>query len=150
MQGDEGFYPGITNQAPLIVDYQARIVHAMYHVDTLPISGLPAGVTLPRPDLALNTGDNVYTNASDGNYSDVWFGDWNSAADNTDNGAPFIRSIPFYIVVGNHDIGGTGASANLLADNPADRSGAVRPRPFRRRARAAATPWHISTTSMTR
>jgi len=117
VQGDEGFYPGIPGQAPLIVDYQARIVHAMYHVDTLPISGLPAGVILPRPDLALNTGDNVYTTASDGNYSDVWFGDWNSAADNTDNGAPFIRSIPFYIVVGNHDIGGTGASANLLADN---------------------------------
>lgn len=118
VQGDEGFYPGIPNQAPLIVDYQARIIHAMYHVDTLPIAGLPAGVTLPRPDLALNTGDNVYTTAGDGNYADVWFRDWNSDADNNDSGAPFLRSIPYYIVVGNHDIGGSGASANLLADNP--------------------------------
>lgn len=118
VQGDEGFYPGIPNQAPLIVDYQARIIHAMYHVDTLPIAGLPAGVTLPRPDLALNTGDNVYTTAGDGNYYDVWFRDWNSDADNNDSGAPFLRSIPYYIVVGNHDIGGSGASANLLADNP--------------------------------
>jgi len=120
VQGDEGFYPGVANQAPLIVDYQARIIHAMYHVDTLSASGAISGlnVTLPHPDLALNTGDNVYTNASDGNYADVWFRDWNSDADNDNSGAPFIRSIPYYIVVGNHDIGGSGASANLLADNP--------------------------------
>ena len=130
VQGDEGFYPGIPNQAPLIVDYQARIVHAMYHVDTLPIAGLPASVTLPRPDLALNTGDNVYTTAGDGNYSDVWFGDWNSDADNADNGAPFLRSIPFYIVVGNHDIGGSGASANLLADTGATTPGQSGPGHF--------------------
>ena len=85
---------------------------------------------LPKPDLALNTGDNVYTTASDGNYRDVWFRDWNNDTDTNDNGAPFIRCIPFYIVVGNHDIGGTGASANLLADNPPTTPGIGGPGPF--------------------
>ena len=134
VQGDEGFYPGIPGQAPLIVDYQARIIHTMYHVADLSqagaIAGLPAGVTLPRPDLALNTGDNVYTTASDGNYRDVWFRDWNSDADTNDSGSPFIRAIPYYIVIGNHDIGGSGASANLLADNPPTTPGQGGPGPY--------------------
>jgi hypothetical protein len=115
--GDEGFYPFIPN-SPLIANYEARIIHTMFHVDQLQFPNQPGQPQLPKPDFALNTGDNVYTVGSDANYRDWWMGDWNSTLDTNDDGAPFIRYIPFYIVVGNHDCGSTGASANLLADNP--------------------------------
>ena len=42
---------------------------------------------------------------------------WNSDVDSNETGAPFIRHIPFYIVVGNHDIGSTGVNANLIGTN---------------------------------
>ena len=40
---------------------------------------------------------------------------WNSDADSVNKGAPFMRSIPYYIVAGNHDIGGAGDHVNMLA-----------------------------------
>ncbi|MBV9852153.1 MAG: metallophosphoesterase [Armatimonadetes bacterium] len=130
VQGDEGYYPNIPNTAD-IVDYMARIIHEMYHVDALTQNGgIPGVPALPRPNLALNTGDNVYISGTDGNYKDVWFRTWNSDADDNDDGAPFIRSLPLYIVVGNHDVGGTGASANLLADSGPTTPGLAGPGPF--------------------
>src|SRR5262249_43418916 len=56
--------------------------------------------------------------------------DWNSNAASNERGAPFIRSIPFYIVAGNHDVGSTGATANLLADSGATVPGSSGPGPF--------------------
>src|SRR5258708_29121100 len=105
VRGDEGFFrvvPGAN--PPLIADYEARIVHLMYNVQNLSVPGVPK---LPKPDLALNTGDNVYNTGAEGSYRNFWFPVWNSDVDSNEAGAPFIRSIPFYIVVGNHDIGST-------------------------------------------
>ena len=127
VQGDEGYYPGIPGQAPLTIDYEARIIHLMNNVQKIALPGQPA---LPAPDLALNTGDNVYTTGADNNYRDIWFPDWNNNVDSNETGAPFIRSTPLYIVVGNHDVGSTGATANLLADSGATVPGAFGPGPF--------------------
>jgi uncharacterized repeat protein (TIGR01451 family) len=115
VQGDEGFFPVIPNSNPArIADYEARIVHLMYNIQNLSIPGAPK---LPKPDLALNTGDNVYNNGAEGSYKDFWFPVWNSDVDSNQYGAPFIRSIPFYIVVGNHDIGSTGVNVNMLGSD---------------------------------
>jgi hypothetical protein len=119
VQGDEGFFPVEPNSSPLrIADFEARITHLMYNVHHLEVPGVPQ---LPKPDLALNTGDNVYNNGAEGSYRDYWFPVWNSDVDSNETGAPFIRSIPFYIVVGNHDMGATGVNANMLGSDTAGR-----------------------------
>jgi hypothetical protein len=119
VQGDEGFFPVEPNSSPLrIADFEARITHLMYNVHHLEVPGVPH---LPKPDLALNTGDNVYNNGAEGSYRDYWFPVWNSDVDSNETGAPFIRSIPFYIVVGNHDMGATGVNANMLGGDGAGR-----------------------------
>jgi hypothetical protein len=122
VQGDEGFFPAETNSnPPRLADFEARIIHLMYNVHHLEVPGVPH---LPKPDLALNTGDNVYNNGAEGSYRDFWFPVWNSDVDSNETGAPFIRSIPFYIVLGNHDMGATGVNANMLGgDNAARFSG---------------------------
>ena len=128
VQGDEGYYPGIPGSSSVeVVNYEARIVHTMYDVDQLFLPGQPR---LPRPEFALNTGDNVYIDGSDSNYRDVWFPTWNSNIDSNELGAPFIRSIPLYIVAGNHDVGSTGVTANLLAADPPTVPGTSGPGPF--------------------
>jgi hypothetical protein len=119
VQGDEGFFPVEPNSNPLrFADFEARITHLMYNVHHLEVPGVPH---LPKPDLALNTGDNVYNNGAEGSYRDYWFPVWNSDVDSNEAGAPFIRSIPFYIVVGNHDMGATGVNANMLGSDVAGR-----------------------------
>jgi uncharacterized repeat protein (TIGR01451 family) len=119
VQGDEGFFPVETNSNPLrFADFEARITHLMYNVHHLEVPGVPH---LPKPDLAVNTGDNVYNNGAEGSYRDFWFPVWNSDVDSNETGAPFIRSIPFYIVVGNHDIGATGVNVNMLGGDGAGR-----------------------------
>jgi uncharacterized repeat protein (TIGR01451 family) len=124
VQGDEGFFPVEPNSnPPRLADFEARIIHLMYNVQNLNVPGVP---NLPKPDLALNTGDNVYNNGAEGSYRDYWFPVWNSDVDSNETGAPFIRSIPYYIVVGNHDIGFTGVSVNMLGSDKAGRfSGAT-------------------------
>ena len=115
--GDEGFFQAVPNSNPsLRVNYESRIVHEMYDVHKLSIPGAPQ---LPSPDLALNTGDNVYFNGAEGSYRDFWMPVWNNNVSSNETGAPFIRHIPYYIVIGNHDIGSTGISANLLGDDNA-------------------------------
>ena len=112
VQGDEGFFPPEPGTNPSrLADYEARIVHLMYNVENLSVPGAPQ---LPHPDLALNTGDNVYTNGAEGSYRDYWMPVWNSDKDSNETGAPFVRSIPFFIVVGNHDTGANGVKVNML------------------------------------
>src|SRR5215471_1093977 len=128
VQGDEGYYPNIPGtNPPLTANYEARIINTMFNVAGVSFAGQPA---FRRPDLALNTGDNVYITGADSNYRDVWMFDWNANTPSNDRGAPFIRSIPFYIVAGNHDVGSTGATANLLADSGATVPGSSGPGPF--------------------
>src|SRR6202158_4007933 len=119
VQGGEGFFPVEPNSKPLrIADFEASIVHLMYNVYRLEVPGVPE---LPKPDLALNAGDNVYNNGAEGSYREYWFPVWNSDVDSNEAGAPFIRSIPYYIVVGNHDMGATGVNANMLGNDSAGR-----------------------------
>src|SRR5262249_35067510 len=96
VQGDEGYYPNIPGTNPaLVANYEARIINTMFNVSSLSFPGQPA---LPPPDLALNAGDNVYITGADSNYRDVWMADWNSNVASNERGAPYIRSIPLYIV----------------------------------------------------
>jgi hypothetical protein len=119
VMGDEGFFPALPNSNPARrVNYEARIVHEMYEVHNLSIPGVPQ---LPKPDLALNTGDNVYFDGAEGSYRDFWMPVWNNNVSSNETGAPFIRHIPYYIVAGNHDLGSTGISANLLGTANAGR-----------------------------
>jgi hypothetical protein len=128
VQGDEGYYPNIPGtNPPLVSNYEARIINTMFNAASLSLPGQPA---LPPPDLALNAGDNVYITGADSNYRDVWMADWNSNTASNERGAPFIRSIPLYIVAGNHDVGSTGATANLLADSGPTVPGSSGPGPF--------------------
>src|SRR5262249_49002740 len=128
VRGEEGYSPTLPGTTPpLVANYEARIINTMFNVASLSLPGQPA---LPPPDLALNAGDNVYITGADSNYRDVWMADWNSNVASNDRGAPFIRSIPLYIVAGNHDVGSTGATANLLADSGATVPGSFGPGPF--------------------
>jgi len=117
VMGDEGFFPADPNNKPYLANYQARVVNTMYSVEHLSFPG----IKLPKPDLALNTGDNVYLTGSEANYNDFWMPVWNNNVASNETGAPYVRSIPYYIVAGNHDLGGSGDRANLLADDSAGR-----------------------------
>jgi hypothetical protein len=111
VQGDEGFFPAEPGSPSRMANFEGRIVHLMYNAKNLSLPSQPA---LPQPSLALNTGDNVYNQGSEGSYRDYWFPVWNSDTDSVNAGAPFVRSIPFYIVAGNHDVGGNGDFINML------------------------------------
>jgi uncharacterized repeat protein (TIGR01451 family) len=115
--GDEGFFPVVPNSNPaVIVDYEARIAHLIYNASNLSVPGVPR---LPSVDFILNTGDNVYNEGSEDAYRDFFFPVYNSDQDSNETGAPLLRSRLFFPVAGNHDLGSTGVSANLLADNAA-------------------------------
>jgi hypothetical protein len=128
VMGDEGYYPAIPGtNPPRVAIYEARVINTMFNASTLSLPGQPH---LSPADLALNTGDNVYVAGADDNYRDAWMRDWNNSVPSNDGGAPYIRSIPLYIVAGNHDVGSTGATANLLADSGATVPGSSGPGPF--------------------
>ena len=117
VSGDEGYFPVVPNAAPArIVDYEARIAHLMYNAATLSVPGVPIR---PPSDFILNTGDNVYNEGTEDAYRDFFFPVYNSDQDSNETGAPIIRSQLFFPTAGNHDLGSTGVSANLLADNAA-------------------------------
>jgi hypothetical protein len=117
--GDEGFFPTIPGSNPKrLVNWEARIVHEMFEANKLTVPGAPV---LPKPDFALNTGDNVYNLGTEGDYRDFWMPVWNNDVSSNETGAPYVRHIPYYIVAGNHDLGGTGGSANLLGTNDGGR-----------------------------
>ena len=115
--GDEGFFPTVPNSAPaVIVDYEARIAHLIHDTASLSVAGVPQ---LPPSDFILNTGDNVYNEGTEDSYRDFFFPVYNSDQNSNETGAPIIRSELFFPADGNHDLGSTGVSANLLADNSA-------------------------------
>jgi uncharacterized repeat protein (TIGR01451 family) len=117
VEGDEGFFPVVPNSSPArIVDYEARIAHLIYNAANIPLPNQPAR---PSPDFIVNTGDNVYTVGSEDTYRDFFFPVFNSDLDSNETGAPILRSKLFLGVDGNHDLGSTGVSANILADNSA-------------------------------
>jgi hypothetical protein len=117
IEGDEGFFPVVPNANPaLIVDYEARIAHLINNAGSISVAGVPPR---PEPEFVLDAGDNVYTEGSEDNYRDFFFSVFNSDQDSNETGAPIIRSKLFFPVDGNHDLGSTGVSANLLADNSA-------------------------------
>ena len=117
VEGDEGSFPVVPNSSPArIVDYEARIAHLVYNAAKI---SLPNQPSRPNPDFVLDTGDNVYTEGTEDNYRDFFFPVFNSDQDSNETGAPILRSKLFFPVDGNHDLGSTGVSANLLADNSA-------------------------------
>lgn len=116
VEGDEGFFP-VAN-ASTIVDYEARIAHLVYNAANIELPNEPKR---PEPAFILDTGDNVYNVGSEDNYRDFFFPVFNSDEDSNETGAPILRSKLFFPVDGNHDLGSTGVSANLLADNAAPR-----------------------------
>ncbi|MBA3922237.1 MAG: fibronectin type III domain-containing protein, partial [Nostocaceae cyanobacterium] len=74
VMGDEGFFPADPSNKPYLANYQARVVNTMYNVEHLSFPGMK----LAKPDLALNTGDNVYLTGSEANYNDFWMPVWNN------------------------------------------------------------------------
>jgi calcineurin-like phosphoesterase family protein/uncharacterized protein DUF11 len=115
--GDEGFFPTVPNSDPaVIVDYEARIAHLIHDTANLSVPGAPP---LPPSDFILNTGDNVYNEGTEDSYRDFFFPVYNSDQSSNETGAPILRSELFFPADGNHDLGSTGVSANLLADNSA-------------------------------
>jgi len=115
--GDEGFFPTVPNSNPArIVDYEARIAHLIYNASNI---SLPNQPSRPPADFILNSGDNVYNEGTEDNYRDFFFPVYNSNQNSNEAGAPILRSELFFPVDGNHDLGSTGVSANLLADNSA-------------------------------
>lgn len=119
VEGDEGYFPVVPNSDPArIVDYEARIAHLVYDAAKIQLANQPSR---PEPDFILDTGDNVYNEGSEDNNRDFFFPVFNSDEDSNETGAPIIRSKLFFPVDGNHDLGSTGVSANLLADNSAPR-----------------------------
>ena len=119
VEGDEGYFPVVPNSDPArIIDYEARIAHLVYDAAKIPLANQPSR---SEPDFILDTGDNVYNEGSEDNNRDFFFPVFNSDEDSNETGAPIIRSKLFFPVDGNHDLGSTGVSANLLADNSAPR-----------------------------
>ena len=57
-----------------------------------------------RPDFVMNTGDNVYQNGLDSEYARFFFPIYNADLGGPRTGAPLLRSVPFYTVLGNHDV----------------------------------------------
>jgi uncharacterized repeat protein (TIGR01451 family) len=100
------------------VDYEARIAHLIYNAGSIPVQGSPSR---PPADFILNSGDNIYNQGSEGNYRDFFFPVLNSNTDSNETGAPILRNFLYFVVDGNHDLGSTGVSANMLADNSAPR-----------------------------
>jgi len=119
INGDEGYFPVVPNTTPVeLADYEARIAHLMYSSSSITFAGEPVR---PSADLFLNVGDNVYTTGSEDTYRDFFFPVFNSDTASNETGAPILRSFPFYITVGNHDVRATGVTANMLSDNAAPR-----------------------------
>ncbi len=119
VEGDEGYFPQVPNSNPAtLANYEARMAHLIYNAGSLSVPGAPAR---PPAEFVLNTGDNVYTVASEGTYRDYFFPVLNSDTDSNETGAPLLRSLPYFITIGNHDVGSTGVSVNMLADNSSPR-----------------------------
>jgi hypothetical protein len=69
-----------------------------------------------RPDFVMNTGDNVYGSGLDHEYAHHFFPVYNADRAAPEVGAPLLRSIPFYALIGNHDVTGVTAGHHPVAD----------------------------------
>ena len=57
-----------------------------------------------RPDFVMNTGDTVYYEGRDSEYGRFFFPVYNATEAGPRIGAPLMRSVPVYTVLGNHDV----------------------------------------------
>ncbi len=62
-----------------------------------------------NPHFVLVTGDNVYSNGLESEYRKNFFPYYSAVEASPDKGAPLMKTIPFYMILGNHDV----RSANL-------------------------------------
>jgi acid phosphatase type 7 len=69
-----------------------------------------------RPDFVMNTGDNVYQNGLDTEYARYFFPVYNADLGGPRTGAPLLRSVPFYTVLGNHDVYSVDATGQPAAN----------------------------------
>jgi hypothetical protein len=69
-----------------------------------------------RPDFVMNTGDNVYGSGLDHEYAHHFFPVYNADRAAPEVGAPLLRSLPFYALIGNHDVTGVTAGHHPVAD----------------------------------
>jgi acid phosphatase type 7 len=61
-------------------------------------------VSLQKPQFVLVTGDNVYSGGLGREYMARFFPVYNAPEAAPDKGAPLLKSVPFYMLVGNHDV----------------------------------------------
>ncbi|RYG58597.1 hypothetical protein EON80_26830, partial [bacterium] len=59
---------------------------------------------LTHPDFVVNVGDSVYDRGRDSEYTKYFFMVFNSDVAAPGVGAPMLRSVPYYSVMGNHDV----------------------------------------------
>ncbi len=77
-----------------------------------------------RPDFVMNTGDTVYYEGRDSEYGRFFFPVYNATDAGARLGAPLMRSVPFYTVLGNHDLPGRpGAGPSVDFDRYSDALG---------------------------
>jgi predicted MPP superfamily phosphohydrolase len=76
---------------------QARIAYQVYQ---------------QKPDFVLVTGDNVYRYGLESEYRSNFFPYYTSPKADTTTGAPLMNSIPFYMILGNHDTYGNDFDKN--------------------------------------
>lgn len=69
-----------------------------------------------NPDFVINAGDNVYDSGLDSEYARFFFPVYNAAEASPATGAPLLRSVPFYTVLGNHDVRGRDATGQPMGD----------------------------------
>jgi hypothetical protein len=68
------------------------------------------------PDFVMNCGDNVYESGTDDEYQRYFFPVYNADIAGPREGAPLLRSVPFYTVLANHDVQGKDANGHEIAD----------------------------------
>jgi hypothetical protein len=59
-----------------------------------------------KPDFVMIIGDNVYERGLENEYREKFFPYYNAAEANPAVGAPLMKSVPFYLLIGNHDVFG--------------------------------------------
>jgi acid phosphatase type 7 len=69
-----------------------------------------------NPDFVMNCGDNVYESGSDDEYQRYFFPVYNADLAGPREGAPLLRSVPFYTVIANHDVQGKDEHGHEIAD----------------------------------
>ncbi len=69
-----------------------------------------------NPDFVMNCGDNVYESGTGDEYQRYFFPVYNADLAGPREGAPLLRSVPFYTVIANHDVQGKDQRGHEIAD----------------------------------